>query len=123
MAKLIYSDLTYQIIGAAMEAHRILGPGFLESVYQSALDHELELQDIQFEREKPLTVNYKKRVIGEYRADFVVEEKAILELKAVSALHDKHKAQAIHYLKATGYKLAILLNFGTPSLEYKRIIN
>ena len=105
-----------------METHRILGPGFLESVYQSALAYELELRNIAYEKEKSLIVNYKERAIGEYLADFVVEDKVILELKAVSSLHNKHKAQAIHYLTATGYKLAILLNFGTPSLEYKRII-
>ena len=105
-----------------MEVHRVLGPGFLETVYQSALAHELTLRQIPFEQFKKLPVTYKDQSVGDYEADFVVENKIILELKALSTLHPKHEAQAINYLAATGLKLAILLNFGVDSLYYKRLI-
>lgn len=123
MSKIIYKELSYEIIGAAMEVHRILGPGFLEAIYQAALAHELTLQQISFEQFKDLSVIYKTQIVGSYEADFVIENKVILELKAVSTLHPKHEAQAINYLAATGLRLAILLNFGASSLQYKRVIN
>lgn len=122
MSKIIYKELSYAIVGAAMEVHRILGPGFLEAVYQAALALELTLRGINFEQHVKLPVYYKGELIGNYEADFVIEGKIILELKAVTKLHPRHKAQAIHYLTATGYKLAILLNFGTPSLDHERIV-
>lgn len=122
MTKIIYKKLSYAIVGAAMEVHRVLGPGFLEAVYQAALAKELTLRGINFEQFVKLPVSYKGELIGDYEADFVVEDKIILEIKAVSNLHPRHKAQAIHYLTATGYKLAILLNFGTPSLEHERVV-
>ena len=107
-----------------MEVHRILGPGFLEAVYQAALAHELTLRGIRFEEHKRLPVYYKGVLIGDYEADFAVEDKIIpstssgrrLELKGVSRLHPKHQAQAHNYLAATGLRLAILLNFGADSL-------
>ena len=123
MAELIHKELSYKIVGAAMEVHRILGPGFLEAVYQSALAHELTLRQIPFEQFKCLSVTYKGKPIGEYEADFVVAGDIILELKAMSTLHPTHEAQAINYLAATGLKLAILLNFGADSLQHKRLIN
>jgi len=119
----IHGDLSYKIVGAAMEVHNLLGPGFLEAVYQSALAHELNLRNIHFEQEKQLPVYYKDILIGDYYADFVVEDKIILEIKALTQLHPKHKSQALHYLTATGFRLAILINFGAPSLEYERVIN
>jgi GxxExxY protein len=122
MPELLYKELSYAVIGAAMEVHRILGPGFLEAVYQAALAHELTLRGIRFEQYLKLPVSYKGEPIGDYQADFVIENKMILEIKAVSTLHPKHEAQAIHYLTATGLKLAILLNFGAPSLDYQRIV-
>jgi len=122
MAEIIYKELSYAIVGAAMEVHKILGGGFLESVYESALAYELELRGIKFERQKRLSVSYKDRVVGEYAADMVVEDEIILELKAVSAISSAHEAQAHHYLAATGMKLAIILNFGTESLQQKRIV-
>ncbi len=122
MPELIFKELSYAIIGAAMEVHRILGPGFLEAVYQAALAHELTLRGIAFEQYVKLPVSYKGELIGDYEADFVIEGKIILELKAVTNLHPRHEAQAIHYLTATGFKLAIILNFGTPSLEHERIV-
>jgi GxxExxY protein len=123
MAAIIHKELSYKIVGAAMEVHRILGPGFLEAVYQSALAHELTLRQIPFEQFKRLAVTYKDKSVGEYEADFIVAGEIILELKAVSTLHPKHEAQAINYLMATGLKLAILLNFGANSLQHKRVIN
>ena len=122
MTNIIHKELSFKIVGAAMEVHRILGPGFLETVYQAALAHELTLRQIPFEQYKRLPVSYKGTSVGEYEADFVVAGEIILELKAVSTLHPKHEAQAINYLTATGLKLAILLNFGSDSLRHKRIV-
>lgn len=122
MTELLYKDLSYAIIGAAMEVHKILGAGFLEVVYQKALAHELKLRGIIFYEQVRLPVTYKDQLIGEYMADFIVESKIVLEIKSVSKLTANHQAQAMHYLAATGNKLALLLNFGTPSLEHKRVI-
>jgi GxxExxY protein len=122
VADIIYKELSYAIVGAAMEVHRILGPGFLETVYQKALAHELALRGIRFEQFKKLPVYYKGVLVGDYEADFVVEDKIILEIKAVSQFHPKHEAQAINYLTATGFRLAILLNFGADSLQHQRMV-
>ena len=97
MPEIIFKDLSYNIVGAAMEVHRVLGPGFLEAVYQAALAHELTLRGINFEQYVKLPVSYKGELIGDYEADFVIEGKIILELKAVTSLHPRHEAQAIHY--------------------------
>ena len=105
-----------------MEVHRTLGPGFLEAVYQSSLAHELMLRKMPFEQFKLLPVTYKGKAVGNYEADIVENNAIILELKAVHTLHKKHEAQAINYLVATGLELAILLNFGTDSLQHKRLI-
>lgn len=121
MAELLYKELSYLIVGAAMEVHRVLGPGFLEVVYQASLAHEFTLRNIRFEQYKKLPVIYKGILVGDYIADFVIEDKIILEIKAVSALHSRHEAQAIHDLTATGLQLAILLNFGAESLQSHRI--
>jgi GxxExxY protein len=122
MAELLYKELTFAVIGAAMEVHRILGPGFLEAVYQTALARELTLRGIQFEQQVRLPVTYKDTLAGEYIADFVIEGKLIVEIKAVSKFNASHQAQAMHYLTATGLRLALLLNFGTGSLEHRRVI-
>jgi GxxExxY protein len=122
MAEILFKELSYVIIGAAMEVHRILGPGFLEAVYETALAHELTLRGIRFEAQKRLPVYYKGQLVGDYVADFVVEDQIILEIKAVSALTAAHEAQAHNYLTATGLRLAILLNFGATSLQQKRIV-
>lgn len=120
MTELLYGDLTRAIIGAAMEVHRTLGHGFLEAVYEAALAHELNLRGIPYEHQKRLTVTYKGQVAGEYVADFVVDGKVIAELKATKGLTEVDEAQLINYLKATGLRVGLLLNFGTPSLEYRR---
>ncbi len=122
MPKLIHKDLSYQIIGATMEVHNTLGAGFLEKVYEKALAYELRLRGIHIETQRPLVVVYKGQVVGKYVADIVADDKIILELKAVSQLADIHIAQAVNYLVATGYELAILLNFGAPRLQYKRVV-
>lgn len=121
--ELLYKDLSYQIMGAAFEVHGQLRPGFLEAVYENALAIELNLRGIKFERQVHLPVKYKGRLVGNYVADIVVENKVILELKVVRSLNDAHKAQAINYLAATGLKLAILLNFAQRSLQYSRVIS
>ena len=105
-----------------MEVHRSLGPGFLEAVYQTSLAHEFELQSIPFVQQKRLTVKYKDIMAGDYIADFVIDEKIIVEIKAVSRLNSNHQAQALNYLAATRYKLAILLNFGATSLQQHRVV-
>ena len=115
-----YKNLTYDIIGAAMEVHRILGPGFLESVYEEALAHEFDLRRIDYVRQAQLNVRYKEIVAGEFRADFLVDGKVVVELKAIKALTSVDEAQLLNYLKGTGYRIGLLLNFGTSSLEHKR---
>ena len=119
---ILYKELAYRIVGAAQEVHRILGPGFLENIYGDALAHEFTLRRIPFECQVPLPIVYKGAELGVYRPDFVVDKTIILEIKAVSALVDAHAAQAIHYLAATGLRLAILLNFGSNSLDMRRIV-
>lgn len=121
MAEILYKELSYVVVGAAMEVHQQLGASFLEKVYQKALAHELTLRQIPFKQYKPLPVIYKGVLVGEYEADFMVNGKIILEIKAISALHPAHEAQAMHYLAATGYRLAILLNFGKESSQQKRV--
>ncbi|GJM40868.1 MAG: hypothetical protein DHS20C20_11500 [Ardenticatenaceae bacterium] len=104
-----------------MEVHRTLGYDFLEAVYENALAHELTLRDVKFERQKQLPVHYKGLKVGHYVADIVVEGVILLELKALSkGILKEHHAQIINYLVATGIQVGLLLNFGKPSLEYKR---
>ena len=121
--KVIYRELSYQIMQAVFEVHNALGPGFVEGVYEEALAYELETRGIRFERQKRVTVRYKERVVGMHRLDLVVDGVIVLELKAVSALTDAFKRQVLSYLKATGLRLGILINFGTPRVEYTRIAN
>jgi GxxExxY protein len=114
---------TYSIIGAAMEVHRELGHGFLEAVYQEALAVELASRKISFQREVPLQVKYKNQpLIRGYKADFICLGEILVELKAIEHLGDSEKAQVINYLNATKFTRALLINFGSPSLEYQRIV-
>jgi len=107
-----------------MEVHKTLGCGFLEPVYQEALSIEFNKQHIPYEKERVLSINYKDiELEKKYNADFVCYGKIILETKAVKELCDNHRAQIINYLKATGFKLGLLVNFGEPSLKYERFIN
>lgn len=123
MEEYILKEETYKIIGACMEVHKTLGNGFLEAVYQEALEQEFKLQNIPYEREKQISISYKNKLLNKhYYADFICYDQIILELKALSSLTSDHEAQIINYLKATGYKIGLLVNFGARSLQYKRKI-
>ena len=118
-------DLSGKIIRAAIEVHRALGPGLLESAYQACLARELALQEIPFEREVPLPVEYKGiEVDCGYRLDFLVDGKVIVELKATDAIHPIHEAQVLTYLKMTGCRVGLLINFNVPVLKagIKRLV-
>jgi GxxExxY protein len=113
-----HQGLTEKIIGAAIEVHRALGPGLLESIYQTCLAHEMALRGLRFEKEKPLPVEYKGvKLESGYRLDFVVDDRVVVELKAVDSIHDVHKAQLLTYLKLTGCKVGLLLNFNSAVLK------
>ncbi len=123
MSEIIYKDESYQIIGKCFEVHNNLGPGFLEIVYKDALEYEFEKADIPYEREKEYIVNYKDIVLPhKFYADFIVFDRIILEVKAVSSIADEFIAQAINYLKVSGNKLALIVNFGELKLNSKRIV-
>lgn len=116
-------ELTYGIIGAAMKVHSTLKYGFLESVYQEALEIELNKLDIPYEREVEIPVYYEGiKLDTKFRADFICYNKIIVELKAIKQLTNIEEAQLINYLKATNYKIGLLINFGEKSLKYKRFI-
>ena len=123
MSAIIYKEESYSIIGKCFEVHNNLGPGFLEIVYKDALEYEFRKADIPFEREKEYTVNYKGIVLPhKFYADFMVFNKIILEVKAVSGIADEFVALAINYLKVSNNKLALIVNFGELKLNYKRIV-
>ena len=120
---LLYEEITNNILAACFEVSKDLGAGFLESVYQNALVIVLHEKGLTLERDHPLAVSFHGQIVGQFYADIMVEDKIILELKAVSALTDIHKAQVINYLKATGIEVGLLINFGNPKLEYRRFEN
>jgi len=119
---LIYKDLTHSIIGAAMEVHRELKPGFTEKIYEKALTIELDLRKIPFQVQKEVQVEYKGRIVGDHILDVIVDEKVIVELKAVEQIDKVHEAQLIGYLKASKCRIGLLINFSKASLEWKRIL-
>lgn len=120
---LIYKEESYEIIGACMEVHKELGSGFLEAVYHEALLIELKSRNIPFETNVKLQVDFKGKPLKKaYFADIICYDKIILELKAIDALIPEHESQVINYLKATGFDLGLLVNFGSKSLQYKRLI-
>ena len=116
------NELTYLINGAIFEVNRVLGAGFLEKVYENALVVELRKRGLQANAQVPITVRYKGEAVGEYFADIVVEGKIIIELKAVDRLQKIHEAQLLNYLKATEYKIGLLVNFTHPKAEIKRFV-
>jgi len=116
-------ELTYKIIGCAMKVHNTLGPGFQEVIYQRCLAIELRRANIDFEREKEQKIFYEGIEVGTRRADFVVSNKVIIELKALVNLEDVHLAQAKNYVVAYDFPLGLLINFGSQSLQYKLIFN
>jgi len=121
--KVLYPDLSYEIMAAVYEVHNQLGPGFTENIYETALVQELKSRGIACERQKTVHITYKGEIVGTYRLDLLVERKIILEIKAVSTLADVFHAQLLAYLKATNLRLGILVIFGTPKVTYQRIIN
>jgi len=124
MTGILFKDESYRIIGACMEVHKKLGSGFLESVYAEALEIEFKRLEILFNREKKLPVYYDNHLLKKYfKADFVCFDSIILELKATKFLIEIDYKQTLNNIKATQFKLGLLINFGTPSLIYKRIVN
>ena len=121
--ELIFKQEVFKIVGACMEVHKELGSGFLEAVYHEALMIELNKQNIPFETNVRLQVSYKNKILQKvYYADIICYDKIIVELKAMDGLVPEHYAQVINYLKATDFQLGLLINFGTKSLQYKRLI-
>ncbi|HAK12518.1 MAG TPA: GxxExxY protein [Chitinophagaceae bacterium] len=120
---LLYQEASYQIIGIAMEVHRELGPGLKEVNYQDALEYEFQLNKIPYQREKRYRVTYKGKVLSRpYVADFLIADKIILEIKSVPVIIDQHFAQTLNYLKVSGTKLGLILNFGAKSLAWQRVV-
>ncbi|MBL7149822.1 MAG: GxxExxY protein [Candidatus Cloacimonetes bacterium] len=119
-----YKELSDKIIECAIEVHKTLGNGFLEKVYENSIMHEFEFDKISAQNQIPIPVYYKGKIVGEYFADIVVENKIILELKVVQKILPIHNAQLIHYLKATNFKVGYVINFGSKEkLEFKRWVN
>jgi len=118
-----FEELSKEIIGAAIDVHKALGPGFLENIYEEALKVHFTEHALNFESQKEVKIEYLGVIVGTHRLDLVVEDQIIVELKAVKELADIHFAQLRSYLKATGLKVGLLLNFGKPTLEIKRIVN
>ncbi len=120
--KLLEEDLTEKILGAAFTIHNSLGYGFLEKVYENAIAVELAQAEIAVKQQKAIPVKYRNTVVGDYIADLVVEGRVILEIKAARELDSAHEAQLLNYLKATGIRVGLLLNFGRSKLQFKRFV-
>lgn len=120
--KVVHRELSYKITGLAMDVHSRLGGGFLEKVYENALMVLFRKNGMQAEQQTPIKVFFEGEEVGNYVADILVEEQIILELKVVDGINDIHRAQTLNYLKATGLKLAIILNFGKRRLESERLV-
>jgi len=116
------NDITYKINGAVFEVNRILGPGFLEKVYENALIKELVDRGLRVKNQAPINVYYKEDCVGEYFADLLVEDKVIVELKTVERIEKIHEAQLLNYLKATGIRVGLLVNFRHGKAEIKRLV-
>ncbi|HAK58891.1 MAG TPA: GxxExxY protein [Nitrospiraceae bacterium] len=119
--KILYKDLSYRIVGLAMQVHRELGFGFSEKVYESAMMLLLRQEGITALQQAPISVCFRGEVVGDYYADIVIEDKIILELESVDRIIDAHRSQVLNYLKATGFQLAIILNFSKKALEHERL--
>jgi GxxExxY protein len=124
MSEIVYREESYRILGACFEVYKEMGCGFVEPVYQECLELELGLQGLSFESQVELLLNYKGSPLrGKYIPDFVLFNKIVLEIKAVKELTDEHRAQVHNYLRATGFRLGLLVNFGHhPGLEHERIV-
>ena len=119
---IIFDILSNKTIGVAIEVHKTLGPGFIESIYHNAMKKELEIQSIPFETEKEIIIKYKNEQVGLHRLDLLINNKIIVELKAVKEITDIHLSQIISYLKATGLSVGLILNFSKPKIDIKRVI-
>ncbi len=117
---MLYEDLTEKIIRVAMNVHNTLGFGFMEKVYENSLMIELELSGLKAIQQHPIKIFYKGKIVGDYIADIVVEDKIILELKSIEKLDKIHEVQLVNYLKAVNMEVGLLLNFGKEELEFKR---
>lgn len=122
-SQMLHPELSYLLTGIAFEIHNTLGPGFTENIYQAAFIYELEQQAIPFQAQPVIPVTYKSVEIAQYRLDLIVDEKIVVELKAVQCLNDLFRQQVLSYLKAAGLRLGILYNFGAKTVEHARIIN
>ena len=120
--ELIHKELVYEVVGCAMKVHRELGYGFLEKVYENSMMVLLNKKSIKAKQQFPVPVHFENVIVGEYFADFMIEDKILVELKTVEKITNVHFAQLLNYLKATGIKLGLLINFGPRKLEYERII-
>jgi GxxExxY protein len=118
-----HDDITHKIIGCAMRVHTQLGNGFVESVYQKSLEIEMTLEGLSFVREKVMSIYYREIEVGRRRVDFFVENLIMVELKALIEMDDVHLAQALNYLEAYNIEVGLLLNFGSKSLTFKRLLN
>ncbi len=116
-------DLTEKVIGHAYQVSNTLGTGFLEKVYENALAHELQKNGLKVKQQHPITINYDKKIVGEYVADMLIEDVLLVELKAVETLDKVHFAQCLNYVKATGHETCLLINFGRPKVQIKRFNN
>jgi len=121
--KIIFKELSYKAVGLAMEVHKKLGYGFLEKVYENAMMILLEKEGIHAEQQVPISVYFEEKIVGEYFADILVDNKIILELKASDNIIEGHRAQMLNYLRATNIPLGIIINFGRKRLEYERVVN
>ena len=122
MFEILYKDLSYKIVGLVMDVHRQLGYGYLEKVYENALMVLLRHEGINAKQQHPVTVHFEGVIVGTYLADILVQDSIILELKSMDRITDVHRAQTLNYLKATGLRLAIILNFGKTRLEHERLV-
>ncbi|MEJ2283149.1 MAG: GxxExxY protein [Desulfobacterales bacterium] len=120
--KILYKELSYKIIGLAMQVHRELGPGFLEKVYENSMMVLFRNENIPAINQAPINVYFESEIVGHYVADILVDERIILELKCIETIANVHRAQVLNYLKATGKQLAIILNFAKKKLEYERLV-
>lgn len=122
MVEILYKELSYKIIGLAMQLHRELGCGFLEKVYENALVILFEENGLKVEQQKQIIINFHEKEIGNYISDLFVEDKIIIELKVATKIKDVHKAQVGNYLKAIDKRLGIIINFGKEKLEFERVV-
>ena len=122
MGEFLYGEITRQIIGAAFEVWKVLGYGFMEKAYENALAEELLRRGLSAQQQFPIDVYYKGVLVGKYAADLLVEGKVVVEIKAEKVYNPQHEAQLLNYLKATGIKVGLLLNFGEQKCEHKRMV-